>query len=117
MSDNASANTSTSAGGGGSGSASSSSAAAAEAAAAAAAESFEGVGEARWSLEYETGATEQWARVVLACVLVCWVPAWLAWCWAVFCYKAEGGFKVRFFRGPGDCGTWGGVHGLSCLPL
>eukprot|EP00752_Nemacystus_decipiens_P015668 g13982.t1 len=84
VSDSASA--STSATGGESGSASSASAAAA-------AESYEGMTEARWSLEYETGATEQWARIVLACVLVCWVPVWLAWCWLVFCYKAPEGFK------------------------
>lgn len=65
-------------------------------ASATAAESYGGVNEARWSLEYETGATEQWARIVLACVLVCWVPVWLLWCWVVFCCKAQGGFKVRF---------------------
>lgn len=51
--------------------------------------------EARWSLEYETGATEEWAKIVLAVVLVCWVPVWLAWCWTVFYKNGEGGFKVR----------------------
>ncbi|CAM9688099.1 unnamed protein product, partial [Ectocarpus sp. 12 AP-2014] len=49
--------------------------------------------EARWSLEYETGATEEWAKIVLAVVLVCWVPVWLAWCWTVFYKSGEGGFK------------------------
>ncbi|CAB1115182.1 unnamed protein product [Ectocarpus sp. CCAP 1310/34] len=49
--------------------------------------------EARWSLEYETGATEEWAKIVLAVVLVCWVPVWLAWCWTVFYKNGEGGFK------------------------
>lgn len=88
VSDGAAAGTSSSA---------SSTGAAAAAAAAVAAEPYDGVGEALWSLEYETGATEQWARIVLACVLACWVPVWLAWCWAVFYYKAQGGFKVRFW--------------------
>ncbi|CAM9270799.1 unnamed protein product [Ectocarpus fasciculatus] len=49
--------------------------------------------EARWALEYETGATEEWAKIVLAVVLVCWVPVWLAWCWTVFYKDVEGGFK------------------------
>ncbi|CAM9863725.1 unnamed protein product, partial [Hapterophycus canaliculatus] len=52
-----------------------------------------GLSDAKWSLEYETGATEPWARIVLACVLVLWVPVWLAWCWTVFYQKPQGGFK------------------------
>lgn len=68
-------------------------------------ESFSWVSYAIWSLEYETGATTEWAKIVLAVVLMCWVPVWLAWCWIVFYKTAEGGFKVRscFIRGAG----WG----------
>ncbi|CBN78597.1 conserved unknown protein [Ectocarpus siliculosus] len=55
--------------------------------------SFSWVREARWSLEYETGATTEWAKIILAVVLLCWLPVWLAWCWAVFYRSAEGGFK------------------------
>lgn len=52
--------------------------------------------EASWALHYEKGATEQWARVVLACVLVLWLPVWLSWCYVVFYRKPDGaGFKVR----------------------
>ncbi|CAM9373117.1 unnamed protein product [Ectocarpus fasciculatus] len=56
-------------------------------------ESFSWVSEAKWSLEYETGATTEWAKIVLAVVLMCWVPVWLAWCWTVFYKTAERGFE------------------------
>ncbi|CAN0135602.1 unnamed protein product, partial [Ectocarpus sp. 8 AP-2014] len=56
-------------------------------------ESFSWVSEAKWSLEYETGATTEWAKIVLAVVLMCWVPVWLAWCWTVFYKTSERGFK------------------------
>ncbi|CAM9273530.1 unnamed protein product [Ectocarpus sp. 4 AP-2014] len=56
-------------------------------------ESFNWVSEAKWSLEYETGATTEWAKIVLAVVLMCWVPVWLAWCWTVFYKTSERGFK------------------------
>ncbi|CAN0495494.1 unnamed protein product, partial [Ectocarpus sp. 8 AP-2014] len=56
-------------------------------------ESFSWVNEAKWSLEYESGATTEWAKIVLAVVLICWVPVWLAWCWTVFYKTSEEGFK------------------------
>lgn len=56
-----------------------------------------GLNGSRWDLEYEKGATEQWAKITLACALAVWVPLWLLWCYVVFYRKAEGGgFKVRF---------------------
>ncbi|CAM9767141.1 unnamed protein product, partial [Ectocarpus sp. 12 AP-2014] len=55
--------------------------------------SFSWVREARWSLEYETGATTERAKIVLAVVLWFWLPVWLAWCWVVFYKAAEGGFE------------------------
>lgn len=54
-----------------------------------------GLSSAKWSLEYEKGATEQWTRITLACVLAIWIPVWLSWCYVVFYRKSERGFKVR----------------------
>ena len=67
---------------------------------------FAGLSSAQWALEYETGATEPWTRITLACVLALWLPAWLHWCYTVFHRNAAGGFKVTtrwVARGPGLC--------------
>ncbi|CAB1115189.1 unnamed protein product [Ectocarpus sp. CCAP 1310/34] len=56
-------------------------------------ESFSWVSEAMWSLEYESGATTEWEKIVLAVLLMCWVPVWLAWCLTVFYKSSERGFK------------------------
>lgn len=55
---------------------------------------FAGLSSAQWALEYETGATELWARITVACVLALWLPAWLYWCHVVFRRNDAGGFKV-----------------------
>lgn len=57
-------------------------------------QNFAGLSSAQWALEYETGATEPWARITLACVLALWLPVWLYWCYTVFHRNAAGGFKV-----------------------
>ena len=50
---------------------------------------------ARWTLEYETGATGRGVRLALLCVLAVWLVGWLSWCYAVFFRRAAGGIKVR----------------------
>lgn len=57
---------------------------------------FSGLRTAEWSLEYETGASEHWERITLACVLAVWVPLLITWWRIVFCRPGEAGFKVRF---------------------
>ena len=77
-----------------------------------------GLDEATWSLEYEKGVTEQWARITLASVLVLWLPAWLSWCYVVFYHKSGGaGFKVRRqWRGFG-CVTEFFSSSVCCVEL
>lgn len=50
---------------------------------------------ARWTLEYETGATGRGVWVALLCVLVLWLSGWMLWCYAVFFRKGAGGLEVR----------------------
>ncbi|CAN0098933.1 unnamed protein product, partial [Ectocarpus fasciculatus] len=73
-------------------------------------EPFSWVREARWSLEYETRATTEWVKIVLAVVLMCWVPVWLAWCWTVFYKTAKGGVQNALHER-----KWLGLVGLSVV--
>lgn len=66
---------------------------------------------ARWTLEYETGATGRGTKAALMCVLVLWLVGWLSWCYAVFLRRAVLGIEVRSCFFPNLCCLL-----CACLP-